>query len=259
MSFFKESILSSLYQQKKILIVVSIAFGFLSACYIASRYYFQAKLLNGPGKIFNNSLVKGRIAYSRKTFSGGVVVEGEFKSGASFEVLHGKGKRFDDNSISEGQFIDGLLEGQGTIIHLSARTEMTGNLKHGYLHGQGKRSCPDFVEEGNFEVFYKKSNLDRTTNELHGKGKISFPDGTVLEGYFKKGVIQGKRILTLEVVLEGDLKSGKLHGRGKASYPNGQVEEGEFIDGLLDGQGKITYPDGREKQGLFKGGNLVEP
>lgn len=41
--FFKESVLPSVTaQQKKILMIASIAFGFLVACYLANRYFFKA-------------------------------------------------------------------------------------------------------------------------------------------------------------------------------------------------------------------------
>jgi hypothetical protein len=46
-AFFKESILPPLTtQQKKVLAIASLAFGFLAACYLATRYYLKARSLN---------------------------------------------------------------------------------------------------------------------------------------------------------------------------------------------------------------------
>ncbi len=74
-SLFRESVLPSLtYQQKKILFIASIIFGFLSTCYVVRRCCFKAKVLNGQG--VNSELF------------GLIVREGEFKDGE----LNGQGK-----------------------------------------------------------------------------------------------------------------------------------------------------------------------
>ena len=49
-------------------------------------------------------------------------------------------------------------------------------------------------------------------NEPHGVGKMTYKDGRICEGIWKKGKIE------YEGELNGD---GKAHGRGKLIYSNG--------------------------------------
>lgn len=69
-------------------------------------------------------------------------------------------------SSRTGNFLNGKLDGEGTIAFIDG-TMM--------LHGQCKVICSDGeVWEGTFEK-----------NRLHGQGKITFPDGRIIEGIFK--------------------------------------------------------------------------
>ena len=50
-SFFKETFFrSNSPQQKRIILTVSIALGFLAICYMVSRWCKKAKILNGQAK-----------------------------------------------------------------------------------------------------------------------------------------------------------------------------------------------------------------
>jgi hypothetical protein len=99
------------------------------------------------------------------------------------------------------------------------------------LELEGKSIFPDgTVAEGEFKA-----------GELNGQGKMTFPNGRVVEGKFKNGVL-----------MEGEFKAGELNGQGKITFPNVGVFEGEFENGKLNGRGKITYPDGKVEEGEFK-------
>jgi hypothetical protein len=90
--YLKKSILPT-DQQKKILVIVVLAFSCLTACYLLCRRCFGK--LNGQGKIIQPT---------------GEVWEGEFKDGK----LHGPGKiTFIDGEIWEGRFNEHrLVEGK---------------------------------------------------------------------------------------------------------------------------------------------------
>ena len=175
-------------------------------------------------------------------------------------MLNGKGKKITNDVVEEGEFKDGELHGKGTWVRLGSY-EMEGNWIEACLQGQGKVSCRDYVEEGNFVVF-DPPIAGWWKFVLHGKGKITFPDGTFLEGYFKEGAINGKRTLPSGEIIEGNIRHGKLV-EGKEIWPNGNVRQGKF-DGhkLIEGEffekstghrtvyradGKCLeyYPDGR--------------
>ncbi len=57
---------------------------------------------------------------------------------------------------------------------------------------------------------------------MNGKGKYTWPDGTVYDGDWKD-----------------DIKNGE----GKSTYPDGIVYEGDFKDGKMNGKGKDELCD----------------
>lgn len=243
-SLMKESVLPSFTaQQKKILVIASIAFAILAALYAASRCCFEAEVLNGPGK---------------KTYPNGSVHEGEFKDGK----LHGQGKiTYRDGFDAEGKFMD-----TGKISFSNVRGIEEGEFKDGKLNGQGKHTDPDgIVSEGEFKdgflcqgkrtlpifadgkggtVFEGQFTDGRY---LHGKGKKVFlHNETIEEGIFDFGrLIQGTIKKSDGQVAEGKFEDGKLYGIGRKTLSDGTVEEGWFTGDILSGGGKITYPDGK--------------
>ena len=97
--------------------------------------------------------------------------------------------------------------------------------------------------------------------KLEGQGKITYPDGTIVEGEFKDDLLNGNgRIFVSREnggdVIEGEFKNNKLNGQGKWNSKTGRIIEGEFKDNLLNGKGKITYPDGSVIEGDWKNGYL---
>jgi hypothetical protein len=62
---------------------------------------------------------------------------------------------------------------------------------------------------------------DFVENEFHGKGKLSFGDGSFYEG---------------------DFICGNYHGKGKMTYPDGRVEEGNWENNKFTGNiDALTY------------------
>ena len=115
-SSLKENILPTLTaQQKKILVIASIALGFLAALYLAGRRCFTAELLEGQGK---------------KTFPDGTIGEGEFKGG----MLHGQAKKtYPDKALEKSDL-------EHSSQKLPDGTIGEGEFKGGMLHGQGKKN-----------------------------------------------------------------------------------------------------------------------
>ena len=267
-SSLKENILPTLTaQQKKILIIASIALGFLAALYLAARCCSQDEISDGQDKknFPDGTLEKSDLEHNRQTLPDGTIGEGEFKGG----MLHGKGKKtYPDGTVLEGHFDYNDLDGQGKKTYPDGTIE-EGTFLNDALEGkisllEGTRTRPDgTVEEGKwFEtgpVFAgKKTYPDGTLEE--GKwykagslfaGKKTLPDGTAEEGIFEHGqCIQPKShsnphkgiIINQDgSVAEGEFKDEKLHGQGKITFSNGSVDEGIFQDGKLNGQGKKIW------------------
>ncbi|MBR4226395.1 MAG: hypothetical protein IKR86_06450 [Candidatus Methanomethylophilaceae archaeon] len=70
----------------------------------------------------------------------------------------------------------------------------------------------------------------------HGVGSFFWPDGTLYEGEFSDGVIEGRgRKTYFDRVYEGDFHNNLREGRGKLIFRNGDVSEGEFKGDMRDG------------------------
>ena len=144
----------------------------------------------------------------------------------------------------EGEFKDGLPNGQGTLT-LPDGARYEGDFKDGVRHGQGIEVSPDGTK-------YKG---DFTDGVRHGQGTLTTPGGKKYEGQFWEGEPLGQGILTLTDGrrYEGDF-DGLRHGQGALTLPNGTKYVGEFWEGEPLGQGTLTLPDGTRYEGDFKDG-----
>lgn len=151
-----------------------------------------------------------------------------------------------------------LFEGQGTLK--SNKATLEGQFRNGLLDGQGKITRSNgTILEGQFQ-----------DGQLNGRGKISKSDGRTWEGLFrngkplftepgKTGLFEGEgNFVFLGTRFEGQFKEGQLNGRGLITEPNGTTYEGQFNDNLLNGPGKIRYSDGTLEEGVFNNGFLAE-
>ena len=138
------------------------------------------------------------------------------------------------------------------------------NQKHGY----GVLATKDVTKIGTW-----------INDSFTGWNKEKFSNGSVLEGKFIDGTLNGKGIATKsDVEYEGDFRGSKFEGKGKLTYkdtgetyegdfkdntltgygkftwPNGEVYEGEFLNGKFNGKGKYSYPDGQIYEGDYVNG-----
>lgn len=188
-AFLKESILPSLTaQQKKIILVASIALGILAAVwYVMNRCSFAAKPLDGPVKI---------------TYEDGSIDEGEYKNGDR-DGLWKLTKT--DGSVMEAEYIDGQANGPAKATHADGSV-LLGEYKNGKPHGIWQKTASDgtvlelVYEDGiRKESNGKQVNADGSVFEIQIKDgdlvhtfKETSPDGTVIEGEFKGDDLYGK-------------------------------------------------------------------
>ncbi len=249
LSFIKEKILSLISEQnKKIIMIASLAFSCLATCYCIHRYFRAKPLpLNGDQKVVQNGkillgrfqgnqLINGSITYPNKTKE-----VGEFQN----NQLHGKGTRtFPHGEVEEGSFENGLLEGLGMRSIPRKRQVEIGTFKKGLLEGQGT-----------VLTLTGKKALEEVLKE---KFKIDSGISSIIQGEFKNGKLQGMgKITTATAVKKGNFKNGELNGPGTKSYSE-TVETGEFKDGKLHGLGKVTFQKNIKQEGTFKNGELIE-
>ena len=198
LSFFKDSIDTFLTpQNKKIILIASLAFACLAVLYVLSR-----------------------CCCSQKDIELETFVDSDPKD-QKFEYADG------------AEFV-GKYKENGKWI--GKKTDFDGKIEEGQFDGRDSKS------------------------RLHGKGKITFPDGTIWEGEFGTGKFwgQGKKIHPNGTTEEGHFSHDLLNGRGKITYPKGDIIDGFFKNDKLDGYGKIIHPDGTIEEGLFENGSLVK-
>jgi len=152
------------------------------------------------------------------TFADGSVYCGAMR-GAS---LHGKGEYISKSFKYEGEFNEGLKQGQGT-----------------YFWENGDKY------EGHFAA-------DRPD----GKGRYAFANGDTYEGAVQLGVIVGRGAYTTKAgdVFEGSFANGKPNGVGIYRFASGDRYEGEMAEGVMQGRGRYYTKTGDRVEAPFVSG-----
>eukprot|EP01060_Flectonema_neradi_P012920 TRINITY_DN19715_c1_g1_i1.p1 TRINITY_DN19715_c1_g1~~TRINITY_DN19715_c1_g1_i1.p1 ORF type:complete len:312 (+),score=48.99 TRINITY_DN19715_c1_g1_i1:64-999(+) len=171
---------------------------------------------------------------------------------------HGKGTETHPNGqIFTGTFSDDQLShGTVTIPETETRSEIIfeGDLQDGKFH-KGTLKFNNMTYKGEL----------RDSNP-HGKGRLEMADGSVREGTFKMGVLEGMGQIILKngTIFSGEFKDGLLP-EGDVKWPNGDVYEGDLDDSHQpDGLGTMFkaaaghYWTGTWRCGTFSGGSVTD-
>ncbi|HXF77958.1 MAG TPA: caspase family protein [Usitatibacter sp.] len=221
------------------------------------------------------------------TFADGSIYRGAMR-GAS---LHGKGEYISKSFKYEGEFNEGLKQGEGTYVwengdryqgHFAAdrpdgkgRYQFAngdtyeGDVQLGVIVGRGAyttKSGDTF--EGSFANgkpngvgIYRFASGDRYEGEMaagvmQGRGRYYTKGGDRVEAPFVAGKPQGKGTYYFfnGDRYEGDITSGELTGKGSYFYASGMKYEGDVRRGQPEGKGIFWFLDGTRFEGAFEGG-----
>ena len=128
-----------------------------------------------------------------------------------------------------------IINGNATIVFDSGETYEGPCNYNLNPHGRGTMTFPDGT------VFVGEFNDGKKS----GRGRIDYGDGSSYEGEFAEDAPHGRGKYTTHVgVYDGHIHYGHKHGRGKMTFPNGDVYEGVFNKGKITGPGILTKPDG---------------
>lgn len=168
--------------------------------------YFNFKKMNQKGLVISPIEIRG--------LSGSYWL-GQFWKGD----LHGIGKIKLGNEVHDGEFKQGLLNGNGKLSYSGLENSLIileGEFKDGQLNGKGKiTSTRDGIKIGTFK-----------NGCLEGEGLHKFPNGMMYQGLYT---------------------NGKLNGRGEIIHPNGIIEKGTFSEGVLISAAKISFLVGKNE------------
>ena len=204
--------------------------------------------------------------------------EDPFFKSEEIELVHDHIKIYNENNSDKNKIqiykgdlnIHGERHGLGKLI--TPYYELVGMWKNEKLNGWGRQSrCNGEVFEGRF-----------VNGLLNGKGIFLNGKSNKYLGEFKDMKKWGKgKLLTDEIIYEGDFNNDKIEGRGKIKifksgieyegtfindniegagifkFLNGDIYEGEVKNGKIHGNGVYKYRNGKIKRGLFEDGKLV--
>lgn len=198
------------------------------------------------------------------TFADGSIYRGAVRG----STLHGKGEYVSRAFKYEGEWSEGLKQGQGVYVwengdryegafagdrpdgkgkyRFANGDAYEGEVKQGVIAGRGTyvaRNGDTF--EGPF-----------SNGKLEGMGTYRFASGDRYEGEMHEGRIQGKGRYHARNGdrIEGTFVDGKPHGMGTYFFANGDRYQGEIIHGALSGQGVYSYASGLKYEGEVRDG-----
>ena len=178
--------------------------------------------IDPKGNYIKGTIVNGEIN------NGEMLIKNKFKyiGDVVNNIPNNKGiiYNFSGKYIYEGDFINGVMEGDG-IIKYSDGTYYEGQFRNDKYQGKGKIV---FKNGGSYEG-------DFNNNLIHGKGKYIYPGGKIYEG---------------------DFQNGMKHGFGKISWSENKYFEGFWINNRQHGEGKY-YLNGRTLNAIFRYGKLI--
>ncbi len=204
-------------------------------------------MLSGPGKVTDQpyAMTDGNSDTYSGLYTGEWDKKNERPNGTGTFVME------DVAGTYEGEWVDGVTEGQGTIVWDSG-DHYEGEWKDGMRNGQGTYTSTEgdgYVYEGEFQ-----------NNERSGKGTMTWETGEgvvyVYEGEFQNNERSGKGTMTWgkdgeTTIYEGDFADNWINGYGTCTWPSGEHYEGEWKNGKFNGKGTITYAGGSVYEGEF--------
>lgn len=135
------------------------------------------------------------------TLPDGSIYTGELKNG----VIHGEGElQWADGRHYRGNFANGLFSGQGKFTYSDGCT-YEGEFTKGDLNGRGRYTCEDAVWEGEFAQGdlargsvtwpgYGTYSGELLDFQPHGKGTLTYTDGTTIRAQFEYGQANGEGV-----------------------------------------------------------------
>ncbi len=204
-------------------------------------------MLSGPGKVTDQpyAMTDGNSDTYSGLYTGEWDKKNERPNGTGTFIME------DVAGTYEGEWVDGVTEGQGTIVWDSG-DHYEGEWKDGMRNGQGTYTSTEgdgYVYEGEFQ-----------NNERSGKGTMTWETGEgvvyVYEGEFQNNERSGKGTMTWgkdgeTTIYEGDFADNWINGYGTCTWPSGAHYEGEWKNGKFNGKGTLTYADGSVYEGEF--------
>jgi len=147
--------------------------------------------------------------------------------------------------VQEGQFVDGVLHGQGQFTCDEATWQ--GRFEQGEL----VEGSVSYTEGGSYQGEFRDL-------APHGQGLWVTEAGQHYEGRFENGeLVEGRYRDEEGYQYEGQFRYFSFHGQGTLTRPDGVVIRGEFENGYAHGNGTRTRPAEGDAQAQVEKGYFV--
>ena len=152
---------------------------------------------------------------------------------------NGKGTFSFGKTIYEGDFVNDIIEGKGTVTFETGE-QYIGDFKNCRQHGQGVfiyRDGSKYI--GEF-----------VGGQRNGRGKFVDKDrNEIYNGFYLEGKRTGKGTIFYHnsdtiIKYQGDVVNGIRDGNGKLFYKNGKIFSGPFMNDKERGCGQLQFPSG---------------
>ncbi|MGY6650482.1 hypothetical protein [Wenyingzhuangia sp. IMCC45574] len=252
------------------------------------KYIYQIKEGKGKFSDLENKAKEKYLALSTKqknvsisTLSeGGVSIFEKFKSSllkekGVYTVLMEGEKSNDFNTSKLERLMETKLdcdktdsdEQMSTTNEVKKNTAcIKGDCENGYgvyIYSGGEKYVGFFKEslrDGEGIMYYSKESFFEGTfkNDELISGKKVYKDGSIQEGVFVNGRLNGEGIIIIKNGdrYEGSFINGLYHGHGVLKYRDGAKYIGEFSKGLRDGNGVFYQKDGIKCRCTYERGNI---
>ncbi len=178
--------------------------------------------------------------------------EGRYVGEVLNDVPHGKGILYflEGDSVNrksyEGDWVNGIREGQGTMIWVSGE-KYTGSWKQGRREGYGV----DYYADG------RRYEGNWSGGKKSGYGIFYWNDGERYEGEWVNGLKSGQGTYYWKngEKYVGAWANDKREGFGVDYYTNGNRYEGNWQGGKRSGYGTYYYTSGNRYEGGWKDGS----
>jgi hypothetical protein len=141
---------------------------------------FQDDRIKGIGRLKTDAGACEGFFESIFEFNGTLKInEYEYKGQFKYLKIVGKGiLTYPNGATYEGQFAERLPQGEGLYKNKEETEVYEGSFNNGKKSGTGKQIEEKSTYEGGYLNGYK-----------HGEGKITYSDGKVIKGVWKKGLL----------------------------------------------------------------------
>jgi hypothetical protein len=201
----------------------------LIGTWVKNNFSGFGRMIDSDGNLFegiwDKEILKGK--GTKKTLDG-KVYNGEFANNKK----EGKGTEECEDFLYEGNFSRDLFNGVGKIVYKKKNETYEGEFLDGVINGNGTYNWAD----------KQTYTGDWVMGKMHGTGTYKWPNGGEYSGSYENNIKHGNGVwkFTDGKIFEGPISNGVPHGIGHLKFKE-RLKEVEFIQGNINKNYKRSH------------------